>query len=69
MTTINETLDKIMQLDIPSREMLMEILQKRQIEERRKEIVRNGKQSKAAYKAGKITPTSAANVVGLLNNF
>ncbi len=23
MTTINETLDKIMQLDIPSREMLM----------------------------------------------
>lgn len=67
MVTINQTLDTIMQMDVLSREMLLEILQKRQIEEKRKEIARSGKQAKAAYKSGKIATATAANVVRALN--
>ena len=57
------TIDQTLQLDVSSREMLIEILQKRQIEERRREIAHNGKQAKADYKSGKIVPAIAANVV------
>ena len=67
MVTINEALDAIMQLDAASREMLLEILQKRQIEERRKEIARSGKQAKADYKSGKIVPDTTANIIRSLN--
>ncbi len=67
MVTINQTLDTIMQLDVASREMLLEILQKRQIEERRDAIARNAKQAKKAYKAGKIAPASAVDVIRTLN--
>jgi len=69
MITIDKTLDTIMQLDVSSREMLLEILQKRQIEERRKEIAHNGKQAKADYKSGKIVPAKAVDVIRTLNTF
>ena len=67
MVTINQTLDAIMQLDVSSREMLLEILQKRQIDERRRAIARNGKQARVAYKSGKILPATAENVIRSLN--
>ena len=67
MVTINQTLDAIMQLDVSSREMLLEILQKRQIDERRRAIGRNGKQARAAFKSGKILPATAENVIRSLN--
>ena len=67
MVTINQTLDTIMQLDASSREMLLEILQKRQIDERRREIARRGQQAKRDYKSGKIAPDTAANVIRTLN--
>jgi hypothetical protein len=68
MVTINETLDTIMQLDVSSREMLLEILQKRQIDERRQDIARNGKQAKKAFKSGKLIPATATNVARILND-
>lgn len=67
MFTIDETLDTIMQMNISSREMLLEILQKRMIEERRQEIAMNGKQAKADYKSGKILPSEAAGTIQALN--
>lgn len=67
MVTINETLDAIVQLDAASREMLLEILQKRQIEERRSEIAANGKKAKLAYKSGKIVPDNASGIIRSLN--
>ncbi len=67
MVTIDQTLDTIMQMDVSSREMLIEILQKRQIEERRMEIARNGKQAKADYKSGKIVPAIGIDVIRALN--
>ena len=68
MKTLNETLDSIMQLDTSSREMLLKILQKRQAEERRKEIAKNGKRAKADYKSGKIAATSASHIISTLNS-
>ena len=68
MKTLDETLDSIMQLDSLSREMLLEILQKRQIEERRKEIARNGKQARTDYKSGKIIAATASDIISTLNS-
>ena len=56
-----------MQLDNESREMLLEILQKRQIEPRREEIAETAKQSIKEYKSGKIMPGSAEELIGKLN--
>ncbi len=67
MFTIDQTLDTIMQMDISSREMLLEILQKRMIEERRREMAINGKKAKADYKSGKILPSTAADIILTLN--
>jgi hypothetical protein len=68
MTTIDEALDTIMQMDFSSREMLLEIFQKRQIEERRKEIADNGEQAKEDFKVGKIAPAEAADIIRTLNS-
>lgn len=67
MTTINQALDSIMQLDFYSREMLLEILQKRQIEARRKEFSRNIKTAKSAYKKGILKPIIASEAIESLN--
>ena len=48
--------------------MLLEILQKRQVEERRKEIAKNGKRAKADYKSGKIAAISASDIISTLNS-
>ena len=68
MRTIDETLDTIMQMDFSTREILLEILQKRQIEDRRKEIADNGKKAKEDFKTGKIVPATAADIIGDLNS-
>lgn len=68
MKTLDETLDSIMQLDYVSREMLLGILQKRQIEEKRKEIAKNGKHAKADYKSGKIVAATASDTISILNS-
>lgn len=63
MVTIDSTLDDIMQLDFASREMLLEILQKRQVEARRSEMGKNARQSLKDYHAGKDTPVTADEVI------
>ena len=68
MVTINSTLEDIMQLDFASREMLLEILQKRQIEARREEIAKNGKQALKEYRSGKIRPQTAEEIIEELNS-
>ncbi|WP_426670639.1 hypothetical protein ACPPVU_05255 [Mucilaginibacter sp. McL0603] len=69
MVTIDSTLENIMQLDFASREMLLEILQKRQIEARRDVMAKNAKQSLKEYHSGKITPLTADEIVKKLNTF
>lgn len=67
MVTIDSTLEDIMQLDYASREMLLEILQKRQIEARRSEIAKTAKQTLKEYKSGNIQPLDASEVVKKLS--
>ncbi|WP_184545881.1 hypothetical protein [Mucilaginibacter sp. FT3.2] len=67
MVTINSTLDDIMQLDFASRELLLEILQKRQIEARREGIAKTAKRSVKEYRAGHNSPLSADEVIAKLN--
>jgi uncharacterized protein YdaU (DUF1376 family) len=68
MITLDETLDSIMKLDFSSREILLEILKKRLVEERRVEIEKNAKQAKAAFKSGKLKSTSAKDAISILNS-
>ncbi len=68
MATIDSTLDDIMKLDFNSREMLLEILQKRQIEYRRNEIAKSAKKTLKEYQTGKITADTAEDVIKKLNS-
>ena len=68
MTPLNKVLETAMRLDFYSREMLLEILQKRQIEDRRKEIAKNAKSAKATFRKGKIKSGSANDAIKLLND-
>ena len=68
MVTLNETLDSIMKLDSSSREMLLEILEKRQVEERRKEISKNAKLAQNDFRSGKINKTTASEAISILNS-
>jgi hypothetical protein len=68
MVTIDSTLDDIMKLDYASREMLLEILQKRQIEARRDEMAKNAKRSLKEYHSGKLAALTADEVIEKLNN-
>ncbi|WP_069658896.1 hypothetical protein [Arcticibacter eurypsychrophilus] len=68
MTTIDSALQDIMQLDYNSREMLLVILQKRQIEARREDIAKSAKQSLKDYHAGKSVPLDAKEVNDRLNS-
>jgi hypothetical protein len=67
MVTIDSTLEDIMQLDFASREILLEILQKRQIEARRDEMAKTAKRSLRAFQSGKNIPLSANDVIDKLN--
>jgi len=61
--TIDQALTDIMQLDFVSREMLLEILQKRQIEARRDEIAKNAEQAIKDFHAGNFPPMSAEEAI------
>ncbi|MDB4926897.1 MAG: hypothetical protein JWR23_2953 [Mucilaginibacter sp.] len=67
MVIIDSTLEKIMQLDFNSREMLLEILQKRQIEARRNKMAKTAKQTLKEYHSGKIQPQTVNEVLEKLN--
>ncbi|MDB5031397.1 hypothetical protein [Mucilaginibacter sp.] len=68
MVTIDSTLEEIMQLDFTSREMLLEILQKRQIEARRNEMAKSAKQSLKECHLGKTSPLTAHEAINKLNS-
>ncbi len=68
MVTINSTLEDIMQLDYASREMLLEILQKRQIEARRSEVAKTAKRTLREYHSGDLPPLSAEEVIEKLKS-
>jgi len=56
-----------MQLDFNTREMLLQILQKRQTEERRKEIAHNAKAATSSLRKGKHSPQTAEEIIKSLD--
>jgi hypothetical protein len=67
MQTFEKTLDELMSYDFSTRELIINILQKRQIEERRNEIAKNIKVSASDYKKGKLKAQSAKDALATLN--
>lgn len=68
MSTIDSALNEIMQLDFTSREILLELFKKRQIEARREEIAKNAKKSIKDYKEGNSLPLASDDAIDYLNN-
>ncbi|MBI2270601.1 MAG: hypothetical protein HYU69_09650 [Bacteroidetes bacterium] len=66
--TVDKVLDLIMRLDYFSREMVLDILKSRQIEERRNEISKNARSAKADFVKGKIKPMTSGEVIGRLSS-
>ena len=60
---IDQALTDIMQLDFISGEMLLKILQNRQIEARRDEFAKNAEQAKKDFHAGNFTPMPAEEAI------
>lgn len=63
MATIDSALNEFMQLDFNTREMLLDIMLKRQTEARRQVIARNAQTSLRDYRAGKLTKVSASSLI------
>jgi hypothetical protein len=61
--TLDFALDVAMQLSEDQREMLLDILKRREIEARRKEIAADARVSLQAYSAGNLRPQSAGSVI------
>ena len=54
MITLDQAIDTVLQLPPQQQEMLVEILHKRQVEARRKEIADDAKLSLAEFRSGKL---------------
>jgi len=68
MPNFERTLEEIMSFDFNTREMLIEIIQNRQIEERRQEIAKSVKSSLADYRNGKLKSVTAKEALKILNS-
>ena len=61
--TLDHVIDSAMQLPLEQQQMLLEILQNRQIEARRQEIARDAQESLSAFRAGQFKPQTAAEII------
>ena len=68
MLSFESTLEAIMQLDYTSREMILEILQKRIVEERREDIAKNAEKTLREYQSGKLKSLSFEETIQRLNS-
>ncbi|MCO5245922.1 MAG: hypothetical protein M9927_19240 [Anaerolineae bacterium] len=64
--TLDQVPDAAMELSFDQREMLLEIILSRQIDTRRSEIVTDAETSLAEYRAGKLNPQMAEEVINKL---
>jgi len=61
--TLDNVIDFAMQLSSEQQEMLLEILYKRQVERRRKEIAIGVQESLASYRAGNLEATHSKEII------
>ncbi|MBM0743375.1 hypothetical protein JOY44_17445 [Phormidium sp. CLA17] len=63
MNTLDQVLEKALQLSYEQQEILIKILQNRHHESRRAEMAADAQQSLADFRAGKFRPQSARYVI------
>lgn len=61
--TLDHAIDTAMQLPPEQREMLLEILQSRQIEARRQEMASNAQESLSTFHAGQLKGQTATEII------
>jgi len=61
--TLDQVIDSAMELSPEQREMLVEILYKRQLEARRHEIAVDAQASRAAFRQGNLKPQSVEEAI------
>lgn len=61
--TLDQAIDVAMQLPLEQREILLDVIRRRDIEARRQEIARDAEESLAAFRAGELKPQSADEVI------
>ncbi|MGL5833546.1 MAG: hypothetical protein ACRC1Z_10000 [Waterburya sp.] len=69
MCNLDQVLDEAMNLPLEQREMLIQILQKRMIEQRRDEIAQDAKLSLAEFREGKLRIQTTTEAISELKNF
>lgn len=67
MNTLDSVLDDVMRLSLSERIALLEILNKRLIEDRREEIAVEIKEATSFYKAGNLNTSTAEDVISKLH--
>ena len=68
MLSFHKVLDLVMGLPVADRDTLLDILNKRRIEERRKQLANEVRESLELYKSGKLSSQSAEEVIKELNS-
>jgi Rad3-related DNA helicase len=68
MSNLDQVLDEAMNLPLEQREILIQILQRRMIEQRREEIAQDAKLSLAEFREGKLRIQTVTEAIGELKN-
>jgi len=66
--SVNYALEIIEQLPLEEQNYLLDILKKRNIEKKRKEIAKHARQARKMYKSGELKPKKAQQVISELRN-
>ncbi len=61
--TLDQVIDTVMQLPFEQQEMLIDIIRRRHIENRRKEMAKDAQESIASFHAGKLKPQPIAEII------
>lgn len=69
MSNLDRVLDEAMNLPLEQKEMLIQILQRRMIEQRRDEIAQDAKLSLAEFREGKLRIQTTTEAISELKNF
>ena len=61
--TFEQVVDSVMELSAEQQEMLMDLIKRRYIERRRREIAQNAQESLQAFRDGRLRAQSARDVI------
>jgi len=63
IVTLDQAIDIAMQLPLDQRELLLDIIRRRDIEARREEIAKDAEASLAAFRAGELKPQPVDEII------